>query len=73
MYHFGIPGITIWGFHILFGVILFYIGYTGIGDGKISKNMSLLLLVSGVLAASYHGHIVYINKKTIKIVQNKNE
>ena len=73
MYHFGIPGTTIWGLHILLGIILFYIGYSGIGNGKISKNMSLLLVVSGVLGASYHGHIAYINRTNIKIEKSKNE
>ena len=63
MYHFGIPGLFIWVQHILLGIILFYIGYNGINTGSISKNMSLILVVSGVMASAYHAHILYNNKK----------
>jgi hypothetical protein len=66
MYHFGVSGLTVWVTHILLGLLLSYIGYSGVGNGKISKNMSLILLVTGVLAASYHAHILYIQRKNLK-------
>ena len=62
-YHFGVPGILIWITHILSGLILLYIGYVGVNTGKISKNMSLILIVEGTLAALYHAHIWYYKSK----------
>ena len=62
-YHFGVPAIAIWMQHIVSGLLLLYIGYVGIITGKISKNMSLILIVAGVLAALYHSHLWYYNKK----------
>ena len=51
MYAFGIPGIVVWLQHIITGLLLLYIGYIGVTTGKISTNMSLILVVTGVLAA----------------------
>ena len=62
-YHFGVPGIAVWIQHILSGLLLLYIGYQGLTTGKISKNMSLILVVVGVLAALYHLHLWYYNSK----------
>mgnify|MGYP001340104386 FL=1 len=62
-YHFGVPSIAIWIQHILSGLLLLYIGYIGVSTGKISKNMSIILIVVGVLAALYHAHLWYYNKK----------
>ena len=62
-YHFGVPAIAIWMQHIVSGLLLLYIGYVGVSTGKISKNMSLILIVVGVLAALYHAHLWYYNKK----------
>ena len=62
-YHFGVPGILIWITHILSGLILLYIGYVGVNTGKISKNMSLILIVEGALASLYHAHIWYYKSK----------
>ena len=62
-YHFGVPGIAVWIQHILSGLLLLYIGYEGLSTGKISKNMSLILVVVGVLAAAYHAHLWYYNSK----------
>lgn len=56
-YHFGVPGIAVWIQHILSGLLLLYIGYEGVTTGKISRNMSLILIVLGVLAALYHAHL----------------
>ena len=66
-YHFGVPSIVVWIQHILSGLLLLYIGYVGVGTGKISKNMSIILIVVGVLAAIYHAHLWYYNKKHKKV------
>ena len=65
-YHFGVPGLAIWIQHILSGLLLLYIGYEGVTTGKISRNMSLILIVVGVLAALYHAHLWYYNSKKEK-------
>ena len=65
-YHFGVPSIVVWIQHIISGVLLLYIGYEGLTTGKISKNMSLILVVVGVLAALYHAHLWYYNSKDKK-------
>jgi len=63
MYHFGVPAVAVWMQHIVSGLLLFYIGYVGVNTGTISKNMSLILIVVGSLAAIYHAHLWYDNKK----------
>jgi len=55
-YHFNVPKIFVWIQHIVLGLVLFYIGYQGL-NGKISKNSSIILILSGALGAIYHGHI----------------
>jgi hypothetical protein len=65
-YHFGVPGIAVWIQHILSGLLLLYIGYEGVTTGKISRNMSLILIVVGVLAALYHAHLWYYESKEEK-------
>ena len=65
-YHYGVPSMAVWIQHILSGVLLLYIGYEGLTTGKISKNMSLILVVVGVLAALYHAHLWYYNSKDKK-------
>lgn len=62
-YHFGVPGIAVWIQHIMSGLLLLYIGYEGLHTGKISKNMSIILVVMGILAGAYHSHIWYYNSK----------
>jgi|UniRef100_A0A6C0IR70 membrane protein DedA with SNARE-associated domain len=62
-YHFGVPSIAIWIQHILSGLLLLYIGYEGVSTGKISRNMSLILIVVGVLAALYHAHLWYYKSR----------
>ena len=64
-YHFGVPGFIVWIQHILLGIVLFYIGYNGLSSGKVTKNMCLLLIITGVLAILYHGHI-WLNHLTSK-------
>ena len=63
-YHFNVPKPVVWMQHIVLGILLFYIGYTGL-NGKISKNASVLLILSGSLGAIYHAHI-WIDHKIIK-------
>lgn len=70
-YHFGVPAIAVWIQHIISGILLLYIGYEGITTGKITKNMSLILIVVGVLAAIYHAHLWYYNNKNKKNVEKK--
>jgi len=65
-YHFGVPSIAIWIQHILSGLLLLYIGYEGVSTGKISRNMSLILIVVGVLAALYHAHLWYYKSRDHK-------
>lgn len=65
-YHFGVPYMAVWIQHILSGILLLYIGYEGLTTGKISKNMSLILVVVGVLAALYHAHIWYYHSNHSK-------
>lgn len=55
-YHFAVPKVFVWVQHIILGCLYFYIGYCGL-QGKISKNASLFLIISGVIAFLYHGHI----------------
>ena len=58
-YHFGIPGFLIWITHIIIGIFLAYVGYKIVFNKRINNNIGLLLLVVGVMAAIYHGHIWY--------------
>ena len=62
-YHFGVPVTAIWMQHIVIGLLLLYIGYVGVNTGEISKNMSLILIIVGVLAALYPAYLWYYNKK----------
>ncbi len=62
-YHCGVPAIEVWIEHIILGLILFYIGYQGVTTGKITKNMSLVLIIFGTLAALYHAHLWFYNSK----------
>lgn len=71
-YSFGVPNIAVWIQHILSGLLLLYIGYIGVTTGNISKLMSLLLVIFGVLAATYHAHLWYYNSKKKKKVKKKN-
>ena len=56
-YHFGVPSWIVWMQHIIIGILLIYVGYIGINKGIISRNMSIVVLVLGVLAALYHLHL----------------
>ena len=60
-YHFGVPSLAVWVQHILSGLLLFYIGYIGVSTGTISKNMSIILIIVGLITALYHAHLWYYN------------
>jgi len=60
-YHYDAPGFLIWIFHIIIGLVLFYIGYQIINNQKISQFSALTLIVSGTLAIAYHTHLMFVN------------
>lgn len=62
-YHFNVPCSTVWLSHILMGIFFTYIGYLLIEGKKVDKWISISLIVIGVLAVLYHGHIWYSDKK----------
>jgi hypothetical protein len=61
MYSFGVPNILVYLSHIIIGSILMYSGYLALHNNKLSKNLSVLLIVLGVIAALYHGHLWVLN------------
>lgn len=58
-YSFGVPAPAVWTSHILIGLFLFYVGYTLYNEGKINRNLVIVLMVLGVLALLYHSHLAY--------------
>lgn len=62
-YHFGVPGIAIWLTHILSGLLLIYVGYLNLNKVCVNKIISLILIVAGSLASTYHLHLWYFNYK----------
>ena len=62
MYHFNVPGMIIWISHILIGLILFYVGRQILDKKTVDRNIALVLLVTGPLAAVYHAHILYTHQ-----------
>lgn len=60
-YHYGIPGFLIWIFHIIIGLVLFYLGYKIINNQPISQFYALTLIVTGTLAIAYHAHLMFVN------------
>lgn len=61
-YHFGVPGYLVWASHILTGLFLVYVGWSLYDKKKIDKYSPIVLIVVGVLAALYHGHIWLVEK-----------
>jgi hypothetical protein len=65
-YRFGVPGIFVWVSHIIMGCGLAYIGKLMLDDVEIPKNVILLIIIIGSIAAVYHTHILiyemYIEK-----------
>jgi uncharacterized membrane protein len=58
-YHFGVPGYAVWTSHILIGLYLVYVGWVLYDKKRLDKSAPIVLIVLGVLAALYHGHIWY--------------
>ena len=59
-YQFGVPGIAIWGGHIVMGVFFAYVGKQLL-DGMVSRNIALTIMILGVLAVVYHTHLALYN------------
>ena len=59
-YQFGVPGIAIWGGHIVMGVFFAYVGKQLL-DGMVSRNIALTIMILGVLAVVYHVHLAIYN------------
>lgn len=59
-YNFGIDGNLIWPMHIILGFFFLYVGYITLNHQKVSQLMALTLIVLGILAILYHGHILYL-------------
>jgi hypothetical protein len=57
-YRFGVPGIFVWILHIIMGSGLAYLGKLMLDGVEIPKNIILLLIIIGALAAVYHTHIL---------------
>lgn len=62
-YHFGVPGLLIWLTHILSGLLLVFVGYSNLNKKYVNTIISLILIVAGVLASTYHLHLWYYNYK----------
>lgn len=60
-YHFGVPGWAIWVSHILAGLFLLYVGKNGLDGKQMNRNVALILIITGVLAAIYHVHLYIYN------------
>ena len=62
-YHFGVPAVLVWTSHIIIGALLVYIGYLIIEKKPIGKWIGILLILIGIIAAIYHAHIWYTERK----------
>jgi hypothetical protein len=68
-YNFGVPGVVVWAFHILFGIFLIYLSYMFL-EGKcneMNKYVFVLLMCIGVLAILYHSHLWYVHRKELSV------
>jgi uncharacterized membrane protein len=63
-YHFDVPAVLVWISHILIGLLLIYVAYLIIERKSINKWIGILLLVIGLIAAIYHAHIWYVERKS---------
>lgn len=62
MYNFGVPGPLIWSFHILIGLYLTFLGYRLLNQKSPHQVEAIGLIVTGVLALLYHGHLWAVSK-----------
>lgn len=60
-YSYGIPGPVIWIMHMIIGLLILYVGYVELNHYRVSQLVALLLIILGVLAILYHGHLYYLN------------
>ena len=60
MYHFGIPGVAIWLFHIIVGLVVAFIGYQILNNKPVPQFIAIIFIVLGSLAVVYHSHIWYL-------------
>lgn len=61
-YSYGVPNNVVWSMHIVIGLIIAYVGYSQLNNYNISQMLALLLIVTGVLAMLYHGHLMYLSR-----------
>ena len=62
-YSYGIPNQAVWTSHIVIGLIIAYVGYSQLNNYNISQLLALLLIILGVLAMLYHGHLMYLGRQ----------
>ena len=62
-YHFDVPAVLVWLSHIVIGLLLVYVGYLIVEKKTIDKWVGVLLLLIGIIAALYHAHIWYVERK----------
>ena len=62
-YSYGVPDKFIWTMHIIIGFIIAYVGYSQLNHYNISQILAILLIILGVLAMLYHGHLMYLGKQ----------
>ena len=62
-YHFDVPAVLVWVSHIIIGVLLVYIGYLIVEKKPIGKWIGITLIIIGIIAAIYHIHIWYTERK----------
>ena len=60
-YSFGIPGIVIYALHIIAGLLLLYVGKNALDGNLMNRNIAILLIIIGSLAALYHAHLYFYN------------
>jgi hypothetical protein len=61
-YSYGVPDRYIWIAHIVIGLIITYVGYAQLNHYDISQILAILLIILGVLAMLYHGHLLYLSR-----------
>jgi ABC-type transporter Mla maintaining outer membrane lipid asymmetry permease subunit MlaE len=62
-YSYGVPNEVIWTMHLIIGFVIAYVGYCQLNNYTISQMLALILIITGVLAMMYHGHLMYLAKQ----------
>ena len=47
--------------HIIIGFLIMYVGYVELNNRGISQILSIMLILSGFVAISYGGYLMYLN------------